>query len=79
MGIVAFALGLIVGSFVNVCIYRLPRHESVVWPGSHCPHCQAAIRWFDNIPLLSFALLARGFEAISSSLAVTGFFVSNLY
>src|SRR5207302_1081812 len=57
MGIVAFALGLIVGSFVNVCIYRLPRHESVVWPGSHCPHCQAPIRWYDNIPLLSFALL----------------------
>src|SRR5205807_1990991 len=57
MGIVAFALGLIVGSFVNVCIYRLPRRESVVWPGSHCPHCQAPIRWYDNIPLLSFALL----------------------
>jgi len=58
MGIVAFAVGLIVGSFVNVCIYRLPRQESVVWPGSHCPHCQAPIRWYDNIPLLSFALLA---------------------
>ncbi|TMI84362.1 MAG: prepilin peptidase, partial [Bacillati bacterium ANGP1] len=57
MGIVAFAVGLIVGSFVNVCIYRLPRRESVVWPGSHCPHCQAPIRWYDNIPLLSFALL----------------------
>ena len=57
MEIVAFALGLVVGSFANVCIYRLPRQESVVWPGSHCPRCQAPIRWYDNIPLLSFVLL----------------------
>jgi leader peptidase (prepilin peptidase)/N-methyltransferase len=57
MGVVAFVFGLIVGSFANVCIYRLPRRESIVWPGSRCPHCQAPIRWYDNIPLLSFALL----------------------
>jgi leader peptidase (prepilin peptidase)/N-methyltransferase len=53
----ALLLGLIVGSFANVVIYRLPRQESVLWPGSHCPHCQAPIRWYDNIPLLSFLLL----------------------
>jgi leader peptidase (prepilin peptidase)/N-methyltransferase len=56
----AFALGAIVGSFLNVVIYRYPRQESIVFPGSHCPSCGAAIRWFDNIPLLSFlALRAR--------------------
>jgi len=55
--LVALALGLIAGSFANVVIYRLPRQESVVWPGSRCPHCAAPIRWFDNIPLLSFLFL----------------------
>ena len=53
----ALALGLIVGSFANVVIHRLPLHESVVWPNSRCPRCRAWIRWFDNIPLLSFLLL----------------------
>jgi leader peptidase (prepilin peptidase)/N-methyltransferase len=55
-GVVAF-FGLALGSFLNVCIVRLPRHESVVRPRSHCPHCRTLIRWFDNIPLLSFLLL----------------------
>jgi leader peptidase (prepilin peptidase)/N-methyltransferase len=49
--------GLIFGSFLNVCIYRLPRNESVVLPSSHCPHCQHPIRWYDNVPLLSYLLL----------------------
>ncbi len=52
----AFA-GLLFGSFLNVCIARLPRHESIAWPGSHCPLCAAPIRAWDNVPLLSFALL----------------------
>ncbi len=52
-----FAFGLIVGSFLNVCIYRIPRGESVVFPRSHCPGCGAAIRPYDNIPLLSYLLL----------------------
>lgn len=50
-------LGLVVGSFLNVVIYRLPRRESLVRPGSHCPVCGVAIRWFDNVPLLSWVLL----------------------
>ena len=49
--------GLIIGSFLNVCIYRLPRHESVVIPGSHCPACGKAVRPYDNIPVLSFLWL----------------------
>ena len=49
--------GAQVGSFLNVCIYRLPRHESVAWPGSHCPTCSHAIAWYDNIPIISYAVL----------------------
>lgn len=50
-------LGLVFGSFLNVCIFRLPRYESIVRPGSRCPRCQRPIRWFDNIPLVSYAVL----------------------
>ena len=50
-------LGLIVGSFSNVCIYRIPRNESIVYPASHCPKCGKTIKPFDNIPLLSYILL----------------------
>jgi leader peptidase (prepilin peptidase)/N-methyltransferase len=49
--------GLIFGSFLNVCILRVPRRESIVTPGSHCPACGHAIRWHDNIPVLSYVLL----------------------
>ena len=50
-------MGLVIGSFLNVCIYRLPRKESIVVPGSHCPHCGKGIRPYDNIPVLSYLLL----------------------
>lgn len=50
-------LGLVLGSFYNVCIYRLPRQESIVWPGSRCPSCQHSLSLLDNIPLVSFLLL----------------------
>ncbi len=50
-------IGLIIGSFLNVCIYRFPRNESVVMPGSHCPNCNQGINWFDNIPVLSYLIL----------------------
>ena len=52
-----FLLGLIFGSFLNVCISRLPQHESIAHPRSRCPQCKAPIRWYDNIPLLSWLLL----------------------
>lgn len=53
----AFVLGLLLGSFLNVCIARLPRHESIVSPRSRCGSCGHAIRWYDNVPLLSYAVL----------------------
>ena len=53
----AFSLGACVASFLNVCIWRLPREESVVRPGSHCPNCNAPIRWYQNIPIVSWCCL----------------------
>jgi leader peptidase (prepilin peptidase)/N-methyltransferase len=50
-------LGAIVGSFLNVCIYRLPRHESVVRPRSRCPACGRSLQWYENIPVVSWAAL----------------------
>ena len=56
----AAVLGFAVGSFLNVCIHRIPRGESIAWPGSHCPKCQHPLRWYDNVPVFSYlALLGR--------------------
>ncbi len=52
-----FIVGLVFGSFYNVLIYRLPRNISVVFPPSHCPSCGKKIRWYHNIPLISYILL----------------------
>jgi leader peptidase (prepilin peptidase)/N-methyltransferase len=57
--LIAFALGCAVGSFLNVCIYRMPRERSVVFPPSHCPQCGARLRAAELIPLLSFLALGR--------------------
>jgi len=52
-----FIFGLLIGSFLNVCIVRLPRDRSIVKPPSHCPGCREPIRFYDNIPVISFLLL----------------------
>ena len=53
----AFIFGMVVGSFLNVCICRIPKDESIVSPPSHCPVCSYQIRWYDNIPVVSYILL----------------------
>lgn len=53
----AFIFGAVVGSFLNVCIYRLPDKTSIIKPLSRCPHCEKPIRFYDNIPIISFFIL----------------------
>ena len=55
--ILVFVLGLVLGSFANVCIYRMPRNLSIVKPNSHCTNCNSFIKWYDNIPILSYIIL----------------------
>ena len=50
--------GLCIGSFLNVVIYRLPIGQSLVSPGSRCPKCGYALRWYDNVPVVSWTMLA---------------------
>ena len=57
VSIFVFLAGLCIGSFLNVCIWRIPRDESIVWPGSHCPACNHKIAPWDNVPLLSWLIL----------------------
>jgi leader peptidase (prepilin peptidase)/N-methyltransferase len=57
VNVVSMLFGAMIGSFLNVCICRLPKEESIVTPGSHCPQCGKPIRWYDNLPVVSFLLL----------------------
>lgn len=57
MAVAAFVLGAVTGSFLNVCIYRMPLEQSIISPGSRCMGCGTQVRWFDNIPILSWLLL----------------------
>src|SRR3954447_15156016 len=54
---IAAPIGLLIGSFLNVVAYRLPRGESLLWPASHCPSCEAPIKPYDNVPVLSWLML----------------------
>ncbi len=62
--------GLCVGSFLNVIIYRIPRDESIVFPGSHCPSCGKSLRWFHNIPVLSFLFLRGRCQFCKCSISI---------
>lgn len=65
----SLALGLVLGSFANVCIHRLPREESVVTPGSRCPRCTTPIRAWQNVPVLSYLLLRGRCHACRAPIA----------
>lgn len=54
-----FVFGAMIGSFLNVCIYRIPKRQSIILPNSHCPKCNTPIKWYDNIPIISFILLGQ--------------------
>ncbi|CAN5440887.1 A24 family peptidase [soil metagenome] len=64
------ALGLAVGSFLNVCIYRIPRRESLLHPPSRCPACGQGLRWFDNVPVLGYVLLGGRCRACRAPISI---------
>ena len=54
MHVLIFILGITIGSFLNVCVYRIPRGDSILYPSSYCPNCGTALNWYDLIPILSY-------------------------
>jgi leader peptidase (prepilin peptidase)/N-methyltransferase len=74
----AFVLGAIVGSYLNVCIYRLPLEKSLFWPGSRCGKCLAKIRWFDNLPLISYLRLGGQCRACGAQFSSRYFWIEFL-
>ena len=69
LGFYAFAIGAVIGSFLNVVIHRYPREESIVFPASHCPACNTPIRAYDNIPFLSYAILGGRCRSCSAPIS----------
>jgi leader peptidase (prepilin peptidase) / N-methyltransferase len=70
IAVAAGIFGLVIGSFLNVAIYRVPRGESLVWPGSRCPACGEEIRAADNVPVLSYLLLRGGCRNCKTAISV---------
>ncbi len=73
-----FVFGSIVGSFLNVCIVRMPDEKSIVFPGSHCVHCKKAISFYDNVPLLSYLILGGKCRHCGVKISIRYFFVELL-
>ena len=65
-----FVFGAVIGSFLNVCIYRIPAGESIVTPGSRCPECGTAIRWHQNVPILSYLALGGKCAGCKASISI---------
>jgi len=68
--IFAFIFGAVVGSFLNVCICRLPKNESIVFPPSHCPTCDYRIPWYDNVPIISYLILRGKCRSCKSRISI---------
>ncbi len=73
-----FIIGLFFGSFLNVCIYRIPLGQSIVFPGSHCFSCGLQVSWYDNIPLLSYILLRGRCRSCKTTFSSRYFFIEFL-
>ncbi|MFH1776709.1 MAG: prepilin peptidase [Candidatus Omnitrophota bacterium] len=78
ISVILFIFGAIIGSFLNVCIWRMPREESVVAGRSHCPNCRKTIPWYDNIPFLSYVFLGRRCRFCQSKISFRYFLVELL-
>ena len=76
--VAAGAFGAIVGSFLNVCIHRLPLGASIVWPSSACPHCRRELSWYENIPVLSWLVLRARCRTCKGPISVRYPFVEAL-
>jgi leader peptidase (prepilin peptidase) / N-methyltransferase len=66
--LIIFVFGALIGSFLNVCIYRIPRGQSIIWPSSRCPSCSNPINSYDNIPVLSYFILRARCRACSEKI-----------
>jgi leader peptidase (prepilin peptidase) / N-methyltransferase len=73
-----FLFGAVVGSFLNVCIVRIPNGDSIVYPPSHCPGCKNPIRFYDNIPLVSYIVLRGRCRSCSAGISPRYFFIELL-
>ena len=70
LNLISIIFGALIGSFLNVCILRMPEGKSIVFPGSHCPRCQTPIRFYDNLPLLSYLLLGGKCRHCKASISI---------
>lgn len=78
VGFLVFIFGTVIGSFLNVCIVRLPVEKSIVFPASHCVNCKTPILWYDNVPLLSYMFLLGKCRTCSAAISSRYFVVESL-